>query len=174
MPAKKTMVTGGVAAAIAAMSLIATPLYKAFEGERLLPYKDIVGVWTVCSGDTRNVTPGVPETKESCEARTKKILEDYGKIVIKYNPSVAEYPLQFAAHTIFVANVGEGNYKKSSVLRLTLEGKNREGCRAMRLYDKAGGKTIRGLQNRREGTQTMIGEYELCLADAVERDLKLK
>lgn len=169
----KTRVVGGTAAAIAAMSLLATPIYEAWEGKVNKPYKDIVGVWTVCSGDTRNVTPGDVQTDAECKARTQKIMEDYGRIVLKYNPKIADYPLQFASHTIFTANVGETNYAKSSVLRLTLEGKNREGCRAMRLYDKAGGRVVTGLQNRRSGTKSMIGEYELCLAEAVERDLGL-
>lgn len=174
MAINRAVVTGGSAAAVAAMALIATPIYKLWEGEKLVPYKDIVGVWTVCSGDTRNVTPGKAETKESCAKRTQAILEDFGNGVLRVNPSLKDYPLQFAGHTIFAANIGLSAYGKSSVLRLDLQGKHREACRAMRLYDKAGGKVIKGLQNRREGTVNMVGEYELCLAEAVERDLGLK
>lgn len=178
MPGPK-QITAAAAAAIAAMSLVATPIYKSLEGEELLPYKDIVGVWTVCSGDTSNVVKGVKLTKAECDARTKKIMEEYGAKVLEYNPSIGDYPLIFASHTIFAANIGvgkpggKGGYYNSSVLRLSLKGEHRQSCRAMRLYDKAGGRVITGLQNRREGTQNMIGEYELCLAQAVERDLKL-
>lgn len=170
---------GGAAAALAAMSLIATPIYESLEGKKNLPYKDIVGVWTVCAGDTRNVIPGVRLTDAQCKERTKKIMDEYGAKVLEYNPTIGDYPLIFAAHTIFAANVGvgkkggKGGYYNSSVLRLSLAGEHRQSCRAMRLYDKAGGSVITGLQNRREGTTNMIGEYELCLAQAVERDLRL-
>lgn len=160
-------------AAIAAMALIATPLYQAFEGTRNNPYRDIVGVWTVCSGETR--VKMRKYTDAECAEMTRKILEDdFGPAVAKLNPTIVDYPVSFAGHTTFAANIGIEAYKKSSILRLDLQGKHREACRAMRLYDKAGGRVVTGLTNRREGTPSMVGEYELCLADAVERDLGLK
>lgn len=160
-------------AALAAMALIATPIYQTFEGKRNNPYKDIVGVWTVCSGETR--VKMRPYTDAECAEMTRKILEDdFGPDVAALNPTIVDYPIQFAAHTIFAANVGMNAYAKSSVLRLDKAGQHRNGCRAMMLYNKAGGKVVVGLINRREGTSTMLGEYELCLAEAVERDLKLR
>lgn len=170
----KTVKAGSaLGAALAAMALIATPIYEGWEGKRNIPYQDIVGVWTVCSGDTRNVVRGVRLTDEQCRERTEKILQEYGTAVAEANPAIVNYPLQFASHTIFAANVGVGAYKKSSVLRLSLQGKQRAGCRAMLLYDKAGGRVVVGLKNRRAGTSERLGEYELCLAEAVERDMGL-
>lgn len=164
---------GAAAAAIAAMALIATPIYQTFEGTRNTPYKDIIGKWTVCSGETR--VEMRKYTDAECAEMTRKILEDdFGPAVAKLNPTIVDYPVSFAGHTTFAANIGMAAYQKSSVLRLDLQGKHREACRAMRLYDKAGGKVVTGLTNRREGTPSMVGEYELCLADAVERDLGLK
>lgn len=168
--ANKGKIIGG---AIAAMVAVATPIYVQHEGTKTLPYKDIVGVWTVCSGDTRNVHPGVRETPESCRLRTEKILEEFGTSVAVANPTIVNYPRQWAAHTIFAANVGETAYKKSSVLRYDLQGEHRLSCRFMLRYEFAGGKRVIGLINRRGGTEDKIGEYELCLADAVERDLEL-
>lgn len=161
----------GYAIALAAMAAIATPIYVSHEGTKTLPYKDIVGVWTVCSGDTRNVTPGVRQTDAQCEERTKNIMSEFGEGVAKLNPTIVDYPTQWAAHTVFAANVGLGAYAKSSVLRFDKQGQHRLGCRSMLLYKKAGGKTVIGLVNRRGGTEEKIGEYELCLVDAVQRDL---
>lgn len=168
-----TKAGGAIAAGIAAMALLATPIYTSFEGTRNDPYKDSVGVWTVCSGETRVEMRHY--TNAECAEMTRHIIEDdFGPKVAKLNPTIVDYPVSFVGHTTFAVNIGMANYAKSSVLRLDLQGKHREACRAMRLYDKAAGRVLVGLQNRRQGTQSMIGEYELCLADAVERDLGLK
>lgn len=161
-------------AALAAMLVVATPIYVQHEGTRELPYKDIVGVWTVCSGDTRNVTPGKRETPAQCDARTRAILTEFGEAVRVSTPGIEDYPYQWASHSIFAANIGIAGYKKSTVRSLTVKGENRLGCRYLRNYKYAGGKPVIGLVNRREGTQDRIGEYELCLADAVERDIEGK
>ncbi len=102
---------------------------------------------------------------------TKSIMDEFGTEVATVNPSIVNYPNQWAAHTIFAANVGKGGYKKSSVLSLDLKGQHRQACRYMLNYKYAGGKVFTGLVNRRAGTNDKIGEYELCLADAVERDI---
>lgn len=160
-----------VAAALAAAAAIATPFYVGWEGEELMPYKDIVGVWTVCSGDTRGVTAATPkQTPEQCAARTQDILKTYGGKVVKLSPGIENNPVELAAHTIFAANVGTGAYGKSSINRLYKAGgfMNRiNACRAMRLYDKAGGRVIKGLQNRRSGVPSMLGEYELCIGGVI-------
>lgn len=161
----------GAAAALAAMLAIATPIYAVWEGEKLLPYKDVIGVWTVCSGDTRNVIPGQAQTREQCRERTKNILIEFGTEVARLSPGIEDSPLEWSAHTIFAANVGMGNYGKSSVRRFYNSGDFRNACRAMRLYDKAGGRVFVGLQNRRGGTPTMLGEYELCLGGAIPRSV---
>lgn len=159
------------AALLASMALIATPIYTSWEGSKNLPYRDIVGVWTVCSGDTRNVTPGKRETNEECAERTSKILVEYGTEVATLSPGIENSPYEWAAHTIFAANVGTGAYSKSSIRRLYNQGKFVEACRAIRLYDKAGGKTVIGLKNRRAGEGDRIGEYELCLGGAIPKSI---
>ncbi len=161
-------------ALVAAMIAVAGPIYVAHEGTKTLPYKDIVGVWTVCSGDTRNVVPGKRLSEEECNRRTENILIEFGAEVAQANPTIVDYPNQWAAHTIFAANIGVAGYRKSTVLRLDIAGKHRQACRFLRNYKMAGGKPVTGLINRREGTDDKIGEYELCLADAIERDIGSK
>lgn len=171
----KTRRTGTITAGVlAVMATIAAPIYLKHEGNKNLPYKDIVGVWTVCAGDTRNVTPGVRLSDAECQARTETILTEYGTEVATAAPGIADYPYEWAAHTIFAANIGVSAYKKSTVLKLYREDKHRLSCRFIRNYKYAGGKPVIGLINRREGTEDKIGEYELCLADAVERDIEGK
>lgn len=167
----KTGKGGLFAGLLAAMAAIATPVYVGWEGTKNTPYKDIVGVWTVCSGDTRNVLPGKKLTDAECNERTRKIVEEYGEDVSKSSPGIEVSPYEWAAHTVFAANVGIGAYSKSSIRRNYNMGNYVEACRTMRLYDKAGGKVVLGLQNRRNGSGSRIGEYELCLAGAVPKEL---
>lgn len=155
---------------IAAMIAIALPIYTGWEGTKTMPYKDIVGKWTVCSGDTRNVVPGKRLTQQECDQRTKAILNEFGEDVQKDSPGIEKSPYEWAGHTIFAANVGMGNYAKSSVRRLYNAGQHRNACRAIRLYGKAGGKVVTGLLNRRDGTDERVGEYELCLVGAIPAD----
>lgn len=161
----------GVAAALlAAMIAIATPVYVGWEGTRTLPYKDIVGVWTVCSGDTRSVVPGKRLTDAECDRRTQAILSEYGSDVAALSPGIERSPYEWAGHTIFAANVGVGAYGRSSVRRLYVQGRHRQACRFIREYRNAGGKPVQGLINRRNGTDARVGEYELCLVGAIPAD----
>jgi lysozyme len=154
------------------MVAIATPIYVGWEGTRTLPYQDIVGVWTVCSGDTRNVVPGKRLTEAECNQRTEAILEEYGEGVAKLSPGIENNPYEWAAHTIFAANVGLGNYGNSTVRRLYNAGQHRLACRHIRDWRKAGGQVVPGLINRRNGTNANVGEYELCLVGAIPADLR--
>lgn len=162
------IIAGG---ALAAMIAIATPIYISHEGTKLEPYFDDVGVLTVCSGETRFVEKR-KYTPAECAAMTDRIMRGFGIAVAEANPSIVNYPRQWASHTIFAANVGTDKYYNSSVLKLDLKGEHRLACRAIRLYKYAGGRIFNGLINRREGTKEKIGEYELCLADAITRDLE--
>jgi lysozyme len=161
---------GAAAALLAVMVAIAAPVYVGWEGTRTLPYKDIVGVWTVCSGDTRNVVPGKRLTDAECDRRTGAILEEYGSAVAASSPGIDRSPYEWAAHTIFAANVGVGAYRRSTVRKLYNEGKHRQACRFIREYRNAGGKPVTGLINRRNGTDARVGEYELCLVGAIPAD----
>jgi lysozyme len=161
----------GIAAALLAMMLaIATPVYVGWEGVRTLPYQDIVKVWTVCSGDTRNVVPGQRLTEAECDRRTQAILTEFGTDVAALSPGIEHSPYEWAAHTIFAANVGIGAYSRSTVRKLYIQGKHRQSCRFIREYRNAGGRPVTGLINRRNGTDARVGEYELCLVGAIPAD----
>lgn len=167
----KTGKAGLFAGLLAAMAAIATPVYVSWEGTKNTPYKDIVGVWTVCSGDTRNVVPGKKLTDAECDERTRRIVQEFGETVALSSPGIELSPYEWAAHTVFAANVGMPNYNRSSIRKNYNAGNFVEACRAMRLYDKAGGKSVLGLKYRREGRDSRIGEYELCLAGAIPKAL---
>ena len=50
-------------AAVAAVALSISALIKPWEGLSLTSYPDIVGVWTACYGETKDIRPGMKFSK---------------------------------------------------------------------------------------------------------------
>lgn len=135
-------------AVIAAAIMGATPFIVDLEDEKLSSYQDIVGVWTVCSGETYGVDKGVTLSKDECRALTQSRI---GMFMLDIVPLI-KVPMNadtLAAHTSFAYNIGVDGYSRSTTLRLTNQGKYAEGCNAMAMWNKAGGKVSNGLINRR-------------------------
>lgn len=160
-----------LALAFAAMTAIAVPQWETWEGVERLAYRDIVNVLTICSGDTRNVFEGQYATEAECRKRTAAIMVEFGGGVMKASPGIEASPYEWAAHTTFAGNVGLAGYRRSSTYRLFNTKRRVEACRAMKLWNKAGGRVVRGLVNRREGDGSRIGESELCLVGAIPAQL---
>ena len=157
MASVKTKVVGGGSAVALLLSI---PLIAKWEGKSNDPYKDIVGVTTVCYGETR--VPMRKYTDEECKKMLENAVErDFMKPVAEFTPTIADRPYELAAATSLAYNIGLGNYQKSSVRKLFLQGKFIEGCKAFRPWDKVKrlGKLVvsRGLVNRRKD------EIKLCL-----------
>jgi len=148
---KAKIITGAIAGALA----IAAPLVAKWEGKSNDPYKDIVGVWTVCTGQT-NVEMR-RYTLAECDAMLQASLGEYAKSVLERNPTLKDHPYQLAAATSLSYNIGVGAYWRSTVAKRFAAGNFKGACDAMLLWNRAGGKVIRGLQRRRED------ERRLCL-----------
>lgn len=170
-PVRKPAKSAGAAGLIAAMVAIATPQWELWEGTKQLAYRDIVGVLTICSGDTRDVFEGQYATEEECRERTAKIMMEFGGSVAASSPGIEQSPYEWASHTTFAGNIGKAGYRRSSTRRHFVLDRPVMACRAMRLWNRAGGRVVQGLVNRREGEGNRIGEYELCLVGAVPRQL---
>ena len=144
---------GQVIGASAAAILIAT--VARWEGKSNDPYMDIIGVQTVCYGETH--VQMREYTDAECTDMLERSLTGYAEPVLKRNPELAGHPYQLAAATSLAYNIGNGNYAKSTVSRRFSQGRWREACDAFLMWSKAGGRPIAGLLNRRRG------ERRLCL-----------
>ncbi|EII35832.1 endolysin domain protein [Escherichia coli 4.0967] len=66
---------GGGAVAIASVLITGPGGNDGLEGVSYIPYKDIVGVWTVCHGHTgKDIMPGKTYTEAECKALLIKTL----------------------------------------------------------------------------------------------------
>lgn len=147
----RNAVIGGLGAAV----LLATPIIARWEGFRPDPYRDIVGVWTVCYGETR-----VDMRRYSvaeCEAMLRGAVGEYATGVVGCVPALRNRPHQLAASTSLAYNVGVAQFCRSTAARKFNAGDWRGGCQALSLYVYAGGQRVQGLANRR------ADEVKLCM-----------
>lgn len=129
-----------------------------FEGKRNEAYLDIVGIPTVCYGETKGVKLGDYYTDKQCDKMLVEELESYNK-QMKRNVKVELTPNEEVAYTSLAYNIGVGAFNSSTLLK-KLNANDREGaCNQILRWNKAGGKTVKGLTNRREA------EYKICMRE---------
>lgn len=148
MNQQNKIVVGVVSAAlVSAVSL--------WEGTKLKPYEDVVGVLTVCTGHTgKDVVKGSIYTPAQCESLLQKDLKVYREAVYK----CVNVPIsggEFDAYTMFTYNVGSTAFCGSSLLKKLNQGKHTEACNGLPAWSYAGGKYVQGLNNRRKFEQNM-------------------
>lgn len=143
----------------AACCAVAVPTVQGWEGRELVPYQDIVGIWTVCDGDTKGVDPRAVQTHAQCDARLERQLIAHAKPVLACVPQIADRPNVLAASISLAYNIGPKAFCSSSAARYFRAGYYGEGCDRFLLWNKAGGRVVRGLARRR------AAEREICLRD---------
>ena len=149
-PAGKLAALIGTGAAAALIALVG-----AWEGKRNYPYQDIVGVWTVCYGETQ--APMRRYSDAECKAMLADRLADYAAPVLARNPELRGHDNQVIAASSLAYNIGAASYRKSTVAKRFSAGRWREACEAFLMWRYAGGKEVRGLLNRRKA------ERDVCL-----------
>ncbi len=156
-----------LASGLGLVALTATYLTAPWEGTENRAYWDRLGkVWTVCTGETKGVRKGDYYTDEQCRDMLYRTLEkDYRQPLQKCIAGYDHLPLSLQAAMLDAAyNVGTGAICRSTAARRAKAKQYAGACKALTRFNKAGGKTIRGLVLRREnGDRNRIGEYELCM-----------
>lgn len=176
-PLTKKLLTLGTSAIIA---VTGGYMISPWEGMENHAYKDIVGVATICMGETNGVKMGDYRTNEQCEESLSKELSVYNKAMLKH-VKVELKPYEEVAYTSFVWNLGETSFKNSTLLKKLNQGDHEGACnellkwnkvtvshKEVASYTKRGeqcadlgkGKfscTVKGLTNRRGG------ENKVCL-----------
>lgn len=126
-----------------------------WEGVSNDPYKDLVGVWTVCYGETR--VPMRRYTDAECKDMLADGLADFAGPVLKRNPELRGHDPQLIAAVSLSYNIGTDAYNRSTVARRFSAGDWRGACDAFLKWNRAGGRVVPGLTRRREA------ERKICL-----------
>lgn len=148
---RKTRLVGGIGAA-------AIALVGAWEGLRLTAYRDVVGVSTVCYGETLGVKLGDKHTQAECDAMLLASLRRHEAGMRKCLKRPDAIPAKsYVAFVSLTYNIGVGGFCRSTARKRLDAGDVRSACNAAKWFNKAGDRTIRGLVNRR------AAEHSLCL-----------
>lgn len=150
----------GLIAGSAALTMAATGFIAHWEGRELRAYQDIVGVWTICDGETKGVKPGDTATNAQCDTMLAKNLVTYEQGLDRCLTAAVpgEVKVAFLSWTY---NVGVGAACGSTLVRKANAGDLRGACQELMRWNRAGGREVRGLTNRR------AAERDLCLSGLV-------
>jgi GH24 family phage-related lysozyme (muramidase) len=135
-------------------------IIKKWEGCRLKAYQDSVGVWTIGYGLTSAagivpVVKGMTITQAQAEEYLEIALGSYEAGVIKAIKRPMTQP-QFDAMVSLCYNIGPGAFGKSSLVRRFNEGNIAGAADAFLMWTKAGGKVLKGLENRRKDERALF------------------
>lgn len=132
-----------------------------WEGLRTKAYTDIVGVPTICYGETKGVKLGDTATKKECDAQLIISLKSHESDMRKCLRNPDDIPdKSYVAFVSLTYNIGARAFCRSTAARRLNQGNLIGACEAATWFNRAGGKRIKGLVNRRSA------EYELCMEGA--------
>jgi lysozyme len=144
----KLAATIGAGAAAALIALVG-----AWEGKSNDPYKDIVGVWTVCYGETQAKMQRYSDAQ--CSAMLSDRLADYAGPVLARNPELRGHDNQVIAASSLSYNIGVAAYRNSTVAKRFSAGNWKGACDAILMWNRAGGRVVKGLDNRRKAERAV-------------------
>ena len=149
---KRALGLGGSALVIA----MATPFIAKWEGVRLEAYRDVVGVPTICFGDTHGVKMGDVASMDECLVRLQNDVKAFYVEIASCmkNPNI---PAGVQASLLELAyNTGSGAVCGSTMMRKANGGDYVGACNELRRWVMAGGKRWRGLENRRADSKLKL------------------
>jgi lysozyme len=124
------------------------------EGVKLEAYRDSVGVLTIGVGHTSMAGPPTvkPGMKITAAEADEILSRDLGQFEVAVNKlvHVPLAPNEFDALVSLAFNIGVGNFGGSTLLRRLNAGDKAGAANAFLSWVKAGGKTLKGLVNRRQ------------------------
>lgn len=124
-------------------------LLKKFEGCKLKTYRCVAGVLTIGYGHTgKDVTEGKTITQEEAEKLLRNDLEKFEKGVVDLL-KVTVTSNQFSALVSFAYNIGLNALSGSTLMKKLNAGDIMGAANQFERWNKAGGKEVQGLTNRR-------------------------
>lgn len=143
---------------VAALTLSASALVgiAGWEGYSGNAYQDIVNVWTIGFGTTKGVKS--TDKIDPVKALQRK-LDDVKQFegALKQCITVPLHQHEYDAYLSLAYNIGPTAFCNSTLVRRLNSQQYDLACREILRWDKAGGKTVRGLTLRREA------EYRQCM-----------
>ena len=139
-------------------------LIKTFEGCKLFAYRDSVGIATIGYGHTKDVRIGMSITQKQAEEFLKSDIKPVERILNGMGVNYTQN--QFDALTSWIFNLGEGNFKKSTMYKKIIsKASDTDITDQMIKWHNAGGKPLLGLKRRRVAEANMFIGRDLYYID---------
>lgn len=155
-PEMKKRIAAAIGGGAVAVATAMVSGKKGLEGREYVPYRDVVGILTVCDGHTgSDIIPGKHYSDEECDALRHA---DMTRIARQVDPYIrtSTTETQRAAIYSFAYNVGVTAAINSTLMK-KLNARDYSGaCNELKRWVYAGGKKWKGLMNRRDV------EYQVC------------
>lgn len=142
------------AGAVAGVLALAAALIVKWEGVEHVPYRDPIGIWTVCVGHAGpDVIPGKTYTQVECDAFLKADMLEALSYVDRCIPPRADHVTAALVSATF--NVGPRVVCGSTLQRKARAGDWAGACAELDRWKYAGGRVYRGLVLRRADERAM-------------------
>ncbi len=137
------------------LNVVGLDLLTRYESFKPKPYDDGTGTLTIGYGHTRSVVMPAKVTEEEARELLREDLEYFNDVLYRQ----VRVPLnenQFSALVSFVYNVGEGNFRNSTLLKKLNNGNFKAASVEFEKWTKGGGKVLGGLVRRRAAEQQLF------------------
>lgn len=142
------MLVKKVAAALLSISAAGLLFIQQHEGTKYEAYQDTANVWTICTGSTDRVVPGMRASVSECELRLQKDTSYAGEAVARCTTAPVTQG-QYDAFVSFAFNVGGSAFCRSTLLRKHNAGDCNGAANEFQRWNRAGGRVLPGLVKRR-------------------------
>lgn len=148
---------GGIVTVVGSLAI---GLVGGYEGLRTKAYIPIPGdVPTICFGETRGVKMGDTATVAECKTMLGNALVEFEANMRRCLVAPDKVPDKpYVAFLSLSYNIGSRAFCGSTVARKANAGDMRGACNAILAWNKAGGRVVKGLVNRR------AEEQKICLS----------
>jgi lysozyme len=132
------------------------------EGVRVKPYRCPAGLWTVGVGHLIGDGHSLPDSwnrtftlKEIYDLLATDV-QKFERGVERLLPNVKLSQNEFDALVSFSFNLGLGTFQRSTIRQALLRGDKIAAIESLLKYNKAGGKVLKGLDNRRKDEASLF------------------
>ena len=163
----KAAAAGAGAAIVALAALIIAP----FEGKVNSPYRDPVGILTVCYGHTGKDIQQRRYSDAECMQLMQADVQKHAKAL---ECTDGRYNIHQGAAIVSLAyNIGVAGFCRSSAAKAAQAGDYATACRKLALHNKAGGKVLPGLVTRRSFEQAICeGDFDKARSIAQQKGFR--
>jgi len=142
-----------VTLALSALGLVGIAAHEGYSDKA---YQDVVGIWTIGFGTTKDVKPADKiDPVKALQRKTEDIVKFEG--TIKQCVTVPLHQHEYDAYVSLAYNIGPGAFCNSTLVKRLNQQDYAGACKEILRWNRAGGKVVKGLAVRREA------EYRQCI-----------